>query len=153
MEKEIRILPTVVDHIRQIVPILREDDLREIEKYGVSPFKGIWRTYRSSKVCRSGFIGDKIVAIWGLNGSVLGFCANPWVVTSTLVDEYPLVFATIYRRELREMLKSYRLLESFVDASYTKSLRMMRIVGFKERELVPSRIGGALFVRLEMEGA
>lgn len=153
MTEEIKILSTTVEHIRQIVPILRDDDLREIEKWGVAPFKGIWRAYRSSKWCRSLFIGDRIMAIGGLNGSVLDFVGNPFLITSVWVDQFPLVFATLYRREVREMLKSYQLLETFCDASYTKSLKMMRIIGFKEREFVPNGKGGALLVRLEMEAA
>lgn len=151
MTKEVEILPTTVDHIRLLVANLREDDLHEIEKWNVSPFKGIWRSYRSSKICRSGFINGKIVAIWGINGSVLGFFGNPWLITSNVTDDYPFVFAMIYRREIREMLRSYRVLETWCDAGYTKSLRMMRIIGFKECEYAPTPKGW--LVRLEMEGA
>lgn len=152
-ENETTILPTTVEHIRMLVENLREDDLREIDKWGVKPFKGIWRSYKSSKICRSGFIGDRIVAIWGINGGVLGFVGNPWLITSNVADEYPFVFARIYRQETQEMLKSYFLLETWCDASYAKSLKMMRIIGFKEREFSPNGKGGALLVRLEMEGA
>lgn len=150
---EVVILPTTIEHIRMLVANLREDDLREIDKWGVTPFKGVWRAYRNSQSCYSCFIGDKIMAIGGINGSVLGFVCNPWLMTTTLVDEYPLVFASIYRREMRKLLKDYRLLETWCDFAYTKSLKMMRIIGFKEREFVPCGKGGALLVRLEMEAA
>jgi len=153
MTKEITIIPTTIEHIRMLVLNLRDDDLREIEKWNMTPFKSIWRSYKSSQMCRSGFIGDRIVAIWGINGSLLGFTGNPWLMTSNVVDEYPLVFATFYRRELKEMLKSYKMLQTYCDAAYTKSLKMMRIIGFKEREFVPHGKGGALLVRLEMEAA
>lgn len=148
-ENQVKLIPATVEHIRMIVPILREDDLREIEKWGVTPFKGIWRAYRESKASYSCFIGDKIMAIGGYNGSVLGFVGAPWLMTSTLVDEYPLVFASIYRREMRKMLKDYRVLESFVDSCYAKSIKMMKIIGFKEREFVPTKKG--LLLRMEME--
>lgn len=151
MTKEVEILPTTVDHIRLLVANLRDDDLREIEKWNVSPFKGIWRSYRSSKVCKSGFINGKIVAIWGINGSVLGFFGNPWLITSNVADDYPFVFAMIYRREVREMLKSYRVLETWCDAAYTKSLTLMRIMGFKEVDFVPGHNG--FVVRLRMDAA
>lgn len=153
MTSEISIVPTTVEHIRLLCANLREDDRREAEKLGVTPFKGIWRSYKNAKACRSGFIGDKIVAIWGITGSVLGFTGNPWIMTSKMVDEYPFVFASIYRREVKEMLKSYSLLESWVDASYTKSIKMMNIIGFKQKEIAPIGKNGALFVRLEMTGA
>lgn len=150
---EVVILPTTIEHIRMLVVDLREDDLREIDKWGVTPFKGIWRAYRSSQACHSCFIGSRIMAIGGISGSVLGFVGNPWLMTSTLVDEYPLVFASLYRKELRKMLKQYQLLETWVDLAYTKSLKLMRIIGFKEREFAPNGKGGALLVRLEMEAA
>lgn len=147
---EVKIIPTTVEHIRMLAATLREDDRRECERLGVTPFKGIWRSYRNAQVCKSGFIGDRIVAIWGISGGFLCFTGNPWVMTSTVVDEYPFVFAMIYRRETREMLKKYRILESWVDAGYAKSLEMMRIIGFKEKERQPMGKHGELFVRLEM---
>ena len=148
-ENQVTIRETTVQDIRDLVADLRVDDLREIEKWGVSPFKGIWRAYRNSLWSRSLFMGDKIMAIGGLNGGLLGFVGNPWLFTSNVVDEYPLVFATIYRRETKEMLKSYRVLETFCDMAYDKSLKMMRIIGFRECEFVPTPKG--LLVRLEME--
>lgn len=148
-ENEIKIIPTTIEHIRMLVINLRDDDLREIDKWGVTPFKGIWRAYRHSKFCHSCFIGDRIMAIGGINGSIFGFVGNPWLMTSSLVDEYPLVFASLYRREVRKMLKEYRVLETFVDSCYTKSIQMMRIIGFKEREFVPTENG--LLLRMEMD--
>jgi hypothetical protein len=150
MTQEIRIVPTTIEHIRMLVFDLRDDDVRECEKFGVSPFKGIWRSYKNSKICRSYFIGDRIAAICGVNGGLFGFMGNPWLMTSNIVNDYPFVFASIYRREMREMLKSYQTLESWVDASHTKSIKMMRIVGFKEREFKPCGKDGALLVRMEM---
>lgn len=150
-DTSITIIPTTVEHIRLLIPILREEDLREIDKWGASPFKGIWRAYRSSKECHSCFIGNKIMAIGGIKGSVLGFVGNPWLITSTVVDEYPLVFSSLYRTEIKKMLKSYQVLETWCDSAYTKSLKMMRIIGFKEREFRPCGKDGGLLVRLEME--
>lgn len=150
-QNEVTILPTTVEHIRMLVANLREDDRHEIDKWGVTPFKGIWRAYRESKSCHSCFIGDRIMAIGGLNGSVLGFVGNPWLMTSTLVDEYSLVFASLYRKELKKMLKQYQVLQTWCDFSYTKSRKLMHIIGFKEREFLPNGKGGALLVRLEME--
>lgn len=145
---EITILPTTVEHIRMLVADLRDDDLREIDKWGVTPFKGIWRAYRNSKECNSCFIGNRIMAIGGLNGSVLGFVGNPWLMTSTLVDEYPLVFASLYRKELKKMLNQYHVLETFVDSCYAKSIKLMTIIGFKKREFVPTKNG--ILLRMEM---
>lgn len=153
MTNEISIIPTTVEHIRALVADLRDDDRREIDKWGVTPFKGIWRAYRSSQWCNSCFIGDKIMAIGGINGSILGFVGNPWLFSSNVADEYPLVFASLYRREVKEMLKSYQSLESWVDLSYEKSRKMMKIIGFKEREFRPCGKGGAVLVRVEMVGA
>jgi hypothetical protein len=149
MTQEIIIIPTTVEHIRQLIADLRDDDRREIEKWDVSPFKGIWRNYKGSKDCRSLFIGDRIMAIGGINGSVLGFVGKPWLMTSNAVNNYPLVFAVIYRREVHKWLKSYRFLETFVDSCYAKSIQMMRIIGFKEREFVPTKNG--LLLRMEIE--
>ena len=151
-ENNIQILPTTIEHVRALVANLRHEDACECEKFGASPFKMIWRAYKNAKVCRSGFIGGRIVAIWGFNGSLLGFNGNVWLMSSNVADEIPFVFASIYRQEMRKMLKEYRTLEVFCDAAYTKSIRMMKIVGFKQREFKPAH-GGGLLVRMEMESA
>ena len=151
MTPQITIRKTRIDDVRALVANLRPDDARECEKFGASPFKMIWRAYKSAKVCRSGFIGDRIVAIWGFNGSLLGFNGNVWLMSSNVADEIPFVFASIYRQEMRKMLKEYRTLEVFCDVAYTKSIKMMKIVGFKERESKPAH-GGGFLVRMEMEG-
>lgn len=152
-ENIITIVPTTVEHIRMLVANLRDEDRREIDKWGVSPFKGIWRAYKDSRSSHSCFIGGQIMAIGGLRGSVLGFIASPWLMTSRVVDEYPFVFAALYRKEVKKMLKEYSMLETWCDFSYAKSLKMMRIIGFKEREIKPYGKGGSLLVRLEVERA
>ena len=103
MKPEVTIIPTTVEHIRLLVADLRKEDLLEAKNLGVTPFKGIWRSYRNSKICRSYFINGKIAAISGINGSLLGFIGNPWVMTSNVIDEYPFVFVSNYRREIKEM--------------------------------------------------
>ena len=62
-ENGITIIPTTVEHIRMLVENLRDDDRKEVEKWGVTPFKGIWRSYKNSTKCHSGFINGKIAAI------------------------------------------------------------------------------------------
>ncbi len=150
-ENEPTIIPTTVEHIRLLVANMRDDDLQEARDDGVTPFKGVWRSYRSSEFCHSCFIGDRIMAIGGINGSVLGFVGRPWLITSKVADEYPLVFAMLYRRETHKMLKQYRVLERYVGIRYVKTIKLMKIIGFKERETVPAKSG--MFVRLEMEAS
>jgi len=143
------IVKTTVEHIRLLCANMRDDDLQEAKDDGITPFKALWRSYRNAEFCHSCFIGDRIMAIGGLDGSVLGFVGRPWLVTSKVADEYPFVFALLYRRETHKMLKQYRVLERYVGMKYVKTIKLMKIVGFKEREVVPAKSG--MLVRLEME--
>ena len=148
---EVTIIPTIYDHIGQLVESLREDDVRECESFSVTPFKGIWRSYRNSEFARTGFINGKIASIWGIKKSVLKFIGNPWLMTSDIVDDYPFIFARVYRQELKKMLERYEVLETWCDKDYAKSMRLLKIVGFKEDGFFPCDKNGRSLVRFKMD--
>lgn len=143
--------PTTPADIHTLASRLRPGDLCEIALFGVSPRKGLWRSYKASLICRTGFVDDEILGVWGVTGTVLGDVGRAWLMTSTACDRYPLAFAKFYRTEVRRMLKGFTVLEVVADAGYTKATKMLELAGFRLREKTP--IGDGMSSTYEMTNA
>lgn len=151
---EIEIVETIPAHVLELRETLREEDASEICKFGIPIRKALYRSYKNAIMCRTGLIDGRVGAIWGLGGVLLGEVGRPWLLTGSAVKEIsPLTFARIYAQEVQEMLGHFPVLENWVDASYTKSVRLLKIIGFTLDE--PMKIQGlkteALFMKFHME--
>lgn len=132
----IEILETKPDHVLLLRENLREQDASEICKFGLPIRKALWRSYKNSIFCRTAFVDGQIAGIWGLHGVLLGETGCPWLLTSPIVERFPIHFALLYRQEIREMQDYFDKLENWVDAAYSKSIRMLELIGFTVDEPV-----------------
>lgn len=149
---EIVIIPTLPQHLRELVAVLRPEDEREILTFGVSPERALWRSYRGSVMRETIYIDGEIAAIYGLGSTFMGVLGTPWLLTSPQVRKVSsLKFARIYQQKVKEMLKIYSKLNNIVDAEYTAAIRLLEIVGFKlgARESIGNK--GRMFRRFDME--
>jgi hypothetical protein len=147
---DILIVPAEAQHIREIRDTLREGDRREIEAFGFSCAKGLWRSYRKGLMNRTALIDGRVAAIWGCGGSYLGSIGQPWLMTSQDVRKIsPLLkFARIYQREVYRMLEMFPVLMNYVAADYIEAVRLLGIVGFTLGE--PEKLGNGLYRKFEM---
>jgi len=143
---DIQIVDTSIRHIRELKGNLREDDLMELKKMGLTAKMALVLGYKRSIWCKTALINGEVAAIWGVNGAPLSVVGTPWLLTSKHCESVSSVkFAKIYKREVRKMLESFMYLENMVDASYTKSVRMLELIGFHIDK--PESIGGNNMVR------
>lgn len=147
---KIRIVPTRSQDIRDIAEKLRHEDLQEMLAMGY-PHRILWRSYKHSFMTKTAFIDGDIAAIWGVGGSPLGGEGKPWLVTTEVVNKVsPLAFARIYQDEVIRMINIFPRLANYVDASYTKAIRLLDIVGFSLGEPEPMGKNGEMFIKFEM---
>lgn len=148
---EIVILPATRDHVLQLIDTIREDDKKEIESYGFSYARGIWKSYRHGLKNTTGLINGKVGAIWGVGGDYIGEVGQPWLLTSSEVHNIsPLKFARIYQKEVKKMLELFPILVNYVANEYTEAIRLLDIVGFTIGEPRPMGKKGALYRKFEM---
>lgn len=146
----IEIVPTTIAHIRELGDTIREGDRREIESYGFSHHKGLWRSFKGGLNNKTALIDGRVAACWGCGGVYMGDKGQPWLLTSYEVYKIsPLKFARIYQREVKNMLKLFPRLENYVDAQYDAAVRLLDIVGFTLEE--PQALGNGLYRRFWME--
>ena len=140
-------------HLRQLARTLRADDAEEVRALGQpSPMRMMYRTWRASVVRRTAFVDGEIAAAWGLigGGSLMAATGVPWLLTAPAIERVPLDFAREARREVREMLDIYPLLENWVHAPYRRAVGFLKIVGFTIDEAQPILPTGEYFHRFWM---
>jgi len=72
-----------------------------------------------------------------------------WVVTSDLVEKYPLIFAKTVWRAMTELIVDMGLerIQTVVDSEHTVSQRWVERMGFKNEGLMKKYLGGRDFIR------
>lgn len=148
----IEVVQTTSDHVIALKDNIREQDACEISKFGISVRKALWRSYKNAIYTKTVVIDGEVAAIWGLGGVVLGEKGNPWLLTAPLVEKHFMPLVLLYRNEVREMLEYFPILENHVDAAYTKSVRLLELMGFTldEPKPIPGIKSKALFRRFEL---
>lgn len=150
-EPDIIMIPTVPEHIRELQDTIREADKREIESYGFSCAKGLWRSYKHGLMNQTAFIDGELAAIWGVGGTFMGSTGAPWLMTSEAIKKIsPLKFARLYQKEVHKMLKMFPNLVNYVDADYPQAVRLLQIVGFDIGE--PEKHGNGMYRKFSMNG-
>ena len=149
----IEIVPATPELVRELGANMRDEDVLEAARLGYMPHTFAWKSFKRSFWANAGLIDGKVYAVWGLCGVALGRTGTPWFLTCAGFEtDVPLIdFALIYRREVKKMAKQFPLLENWVDSTYTGSVRLLQIVGFKMDDPVPYGKNGASFRRFWLE--
>lgn len=146
----ITVVPCLPKHIIELRKNLREDDAREIRNFGLCIRRTLWRSFNETLEPKTVLVGDKVAGVFGCCGTVLGQVGQPWMLATPVADEYPLQFCLLYRQEVRKMLDNYPVLENIVDASYSKAIKLLEIIGFKVYNAKPIGPNKAMFRKFRL---
>lgn len=147
---EVVILDTLPEHVRELKDTIREADKKEIEGFGYSYKKGLWRSFKTGLTAKTALIDGKVAAIWGVGGTFLGDTGIPWLLTSDEVYKIsPLKFTRLYQKEVYKMLHLFPRLENYCAAEYTEALRLLEICGFTLDQ--PVKIEKGMYVKFTLE--
>lgn len=151
MANGIEIVDMTLQHAYELARNLREDDRLECEALGLNPKESLKQNFLYSIMKKSILIDGKVAVAFGLWGTVLADMAHPWMLTSPDVEKVYLQLACAYRRQVKEMLTMFPRLENFCDSRYTKSLKLLRLVGFNVDAPEPHGKRGELFCKFWAE--
>jgi len=147
-EPVITVVDTLSEHIQELGRNLRDRDIKMAEIAGLLPHRALWRVWRRSLMCKTAFLDNEVVAIWGVMGTFLGRMGKPWLVCAPEAEDFPMKLVFRYRSELRNMLKYFLILEDWVLESDKKTIRLMEILGFKFEE--PKPMNGINYMRVTL---
>jgi hypothetical protein len=133
------------EHATELARCLRADDVLELLAAGTTPLKGLMHAYRSSVVAKTAFVDGDIAAMWGISGSPLQRIGRPWLLTALPVERVKVSFLRIARAEVATMLAFCPELRGYVDARYSRALRLLSVVGFELSAEFPFGPNGLAF--------
>lgn len=132
---------------------LRESDRLECEALGMTPKEVLRKSFYDSIFRKTTLVDGNVVACFGGTGSALGHVMHPWLLTSPKAEKVYLTLASAYRKQVKAMLLAYPVLENHCDNRYSKSLNLLRLVGFKVEAPEPYGPLKMPFCRFHMEAA
>ncbi len=132
MAAEVIIRPATYDDARALALNMRVADAEEVyASSGHHPYQVLANALEKSPSPAAGLINGKLAALFGLfSYSILGDVGIPWLMTSTVVDYYPVLFYRMSRRIMDDMKADYPVLVQMVDARHTQALGWLQRLGF-----------------------
>lgn len=97
---------------------------------GVNYRRLLWRSYRGSIICRTGFWDDEIAAMWGCSGTPLGAAAELWLCTNKVAESHPTYFIRAIREELPRIFEIYPKVGGKVSTFYQSAPGFLKYLGF-----------------------
>lgn len=144
----IEIVNSLPEHIWPLCANMRDADKAEVQKLGLSPRLAVRSSFRNSMMCRTVLVDGEVAAMYGVVGTPMGLVGRPWMLSAKASElKGALPFAFLYRQEIKNMLKMFPMLENWVDAAYTESVRLLQLVGFKLDDAEPLGANKAMFRR------
>ncbi len=128
---------------------MKQQDIVACERFGITPYKSLFRAYKRSLFCKTAFMEGEIVAIWGIMGTYLGNVGYPWSHLLPKTEKFPFKLIFRYRKELNEMLKLFPILRDAVDIHHKQTLRTLKIMGFEFSDPMPFGKNGDLHIIAE----
>lgn len=134
----IEIIPATLLHVQELGRTMNEEHVLEYDGIGLKSHRALWRSWSKSIIRKTAIVDGEVAACWGCHGSFMGLLGRPWLVTSKVARNVnPHEFTRIYRREVREMLLIWPVLENFVDNSYIGAVKLLKLSGFSLDEPIP----------------
>jgi len=123
---------TVLEDIKNLAPRLRFEDKREIlSSIGLTPYEGLYYSYKHSTVCFTIFNSKNIpIAIFGVN-KITNSLSSIWLLASNGLKEVEIPFLRQCRDLVNFLTKKHKILFNFVDCRNELHIKWLRWCGFK----------------------
>lgn len=151
MARIVHVLPATARHAAEMAPHLRSADRAEVLALtGLDPAAALEQARAASIEAWTGFVDGVPAAMWGLSVlSIAGGEAQPWCLTTALVERVPKQFLRLSRAWVERIAADYAVLRNAVDPRYAKSVRWLEWLGFTLGPVLPIGAGGARVRRFE----
>lgn len=142
----IRIVDAERKHMVELAKRMRENDRNEIIGMGTDVKTALDITWRESLMTRAAFVDGELAAVWGVGGSALSGCGQPWMLTTPAFETVKFFAVRSAMREIGRWLTVFPRLENHVDATYRGACRFLEVLGFRLEE--PRRLPSGMMVRM-----
>ena len=124
------VVPTTVDHVKEFVNIIREEDKVEVIASHGELLKGLMQSILVSDFCETIMTADdEIGGIYGV-APLSDVEATPWFLSSVHLPKVRLEFLRGSREWIEKVNEVYPVLTNCVDADYKVSIDWLKFLGF-----------------------
>jgi hypothetical protein len=156
MSVRIEIVPATIEHADALAARLRPAEVEEIRASGNHmPLGAILAGIEASRGrALTALFDGEVACIWGAvplrTSALTGRIGVAWLLTSDLVERFPLAFWRRCRPELEKLFADFDVLVNAIDCRHHKAIRWARRLGFKLEAAAPFGAHGLLFQRFEV---
>ena len=140
-------------HIEHVAENMREADKVEVMALrGHSPLEALTSSIGQSELAATALVNGFPVAILGMvRGTITSNAGVPWMLGTDDLFSHPRQLLEWGRVAVDEMMRSVDVLQNYVHAENTKSIRWLKRLGFSFGEHLPIGRDGEMFARFWME--
>jgi hypothetical protein len=141
------------EHVPIIAARMRPADRDEVlASAGFDPETAIREALKISEFARTAYIHGEPAAIFGVVRDDECPWAVPWLLTTDVVETYPLTFWKASKSVLHTLRKAYPDLLQFVDARHEQAMRWAKRLGFHVEQPIPWGLAGLPFCQIRIGG-
>ena len=122
-----------LDDCASIAACMRQGDRLEVAAVGQSPLEALQESLADSSVAYTALVDGQPAAMFGLIPplSLIDYeRAGVWMLTGTpVINISPITFVRVSRQIIARFLDCYPILQNWVDARYTASIRWLGLCG------------------------
>ncbi len=150
---EYTIVPTIEKHVIELSNNMSPEDVAECwAAQHFRPYKALKVSLMHTDHPKTGLVDGRVMAIWGVGKvTILSEVAQPWMLTSPLVENHYRAFLRHSKHLLNDMKKEAIVFSNFVDVRNTQSIKWLRWLGFTIHDALPYGPDDMPFHRFTME--
>jgi hypothetical protein len=153
MTRVVAVIPATSDHIEAIAANVRRADRIEFAALMMTPGQVLRSGLALSRFACTGTVDGVPICMFGVApiGGLLFDHGRPWMVGTSLLDDYAMHFLRRCRAQVAEMLNLYPVLSNYVAASNVKAIEWLAWLGFTIAEKpIPCGFRNVPFYHFEM---
>ncbi len=139
--------------LRYVADNMREADRVEImAASGQTPIQSLTRGHRISTYSAAAYINGKCVGILGLvKPSLITKRGVPWLLGTNQLFSHGKTLTSAAREGVREMLTVCPSLSNYVHCENKRSIKWLKLLGFRMEEPQEYGVNGEMFMKFTME--
>lgn len=144
-----QIVVATPEHVEQVAAGMREADRQEVyAASGMDAERALRLGAEMSRECYAGVVDGEAVCIFGVAApSMLSSTGVPWMLGTDKLERHANALMRVGRRAVAAWMRSYDLLENYVDSRNTKSIQWLCRLGFTIHDAEPRGPFGLPFHR------
>lgn len=149
-----KIVRATIHHAKDMAPRMRPMEVEEImASHMMTPLQCLTEGVQTSISAWSWIVDNEVACMFGISKfNVFDDDCYAWLLSSNLIDKYPMRFARRCKEVLPELLSHNGALIGNVDARYALSIRWLQWMGAKIENAEPFGVMGLPFHRFVLGG-